>query len=94
MVSGITIGRPTVLTLGYLAPGETDRIELRSFYPFLGLIVEQFHNSVALEGHPALNRVLVGLPKRVRQADGTACTVISLGDPVSFDELVKKPEAW
>ena len=94
MVSRITIGRPTVLTLGYLAPGETDRIELRSFYPFLGLIVEQFHNSVALEGHPALNRVLVGLPKRVRQADGTACTVISLGDPVSFDELVKKPEAW
>jgi len=94
VVSRITIGRPTVLTLGYLAPGETDRIELRSFYPFLGLIVEQFHNSVALEGHPALNRVLVGLPKRVRQADGTACTVISLGDPVSFDELVKKPEAW
>ena len=93
-MSGITIGRPTVLTLGYLAPGETDRIELRSFYPFLGLIVEQFHNSVALEGHPALNRVLVGLPKRVRQADGTACTVISLGDPVSFDELVKKPETW
>ena len=77
-----------------LIPGETDRIELRSFYPFLGLIVEQFHNSVALEGHPALNRVIVGLPKRIRQADGTACTVISLGDPVSFDELVKKPEAW
>jgi hypothetical protein len=94
VVSRIPIGRPTVLTLGYLTPGETDRIELRSFYPFLGLIVEQFHNSVALEGHPALSHVLIGLPKRVRQADGTTCTVISLGDPVSFDELVKKPEAW
>lgn len=74
--------------------GETDRIELRSFYPFLGLIVEQFHNSVALEGHPALSRVLVGSPKLIRQADGTTCTVVSLGDSVSFDELVKNPEAW
>lgn len=94
MVSRIAVGRPTVLTLGYLVPGETDRIELRSFYPFLALIVEQFHNSVALEGHPALNHVLVGSPKRIRQANGTVCTVVSLGDPVSFDELVKKPEAW
>jgi len=55
---------------------------------------QQFHNSVALEGHAALNHVLVGLPKQIRQADGTSCTVISLGDPVAFDELVKKPEAW
>jgi len=94
VVSRIAVGRPTVLTLGYLVPGETDRIELRCFYPFLALIVEQFHNSVALEGHPALSHTLVGLPKRIRQADGTVCTVISLGDPVSFDELVKKPEAW
>ena len=90
-VSGIAIGRPIVLNL---IPGETDRIELRSFYPYLALIVEQFHNSVALEGHPALNHMIVGRPKRIRQANGTACTVISLGDPVSFDELVQKPEAW
>ena len=32
--------------------------------------------------------------KRIRQADGIPCIVISLGDSVSFDELVKKPEAW
>ena len=77
-----------------LTPGETDRIELHSFYPFLGLIIEQFHNSVALEGHPALNHIIVGGLKRIRQADGTFCTVVSLGDQVSFDELVKKARAW
>jgi hypothetical protein len=74
--------------------GETDRIELRAFYPFLGLIIEQFHNSVALEGHPALNHIIVGGLKQIPQADGTSCTVISLGDQVSFDELVKKAKAW
>jgi len=93
-VSEITVNRPTGLTPYYSFPGQTDRIELRSFYPFLALIIEQFHNSVALEGHPALNRSIVGGLKRLHQADGTACTVISLGDSVSFDELVKKPEAW
>lgn len=77
-----------------LFSGKTDRIELRSFYPFLALIIEQFHNSVALEGHPALNRTIVGSPKRIRQADGTYCTVLSLGKPVPFDELVKKPKVW
>ena len=90
-VSGIAIGRPIVLNL---IPGETDRIELRSFYPYLALIVEQFHNSVALEGHPALNHMIVGGPKRIRQVNGTTCTVISLGDPVSFDDFVQKPGAW
>jgi hypothetical protein len=93
-VSGIVTSRPTGLTLCYSFPGETDRIELRSFYPFLALIIEQFHNSVALEGHPALSHVITGGLKRIRQANGTACTVISLGEPVSFGELVKKPEAW
>jgi len=93
-VSRIAPSPPTGLTLCYSFLGETDRIELRSFYPFLALIVEQFHNSVALEGHPALTHVIVGGIKQIRQADGTACSVISLGDHVSFDELVKKPEAW
>lgn len=67
---------------------------MRSFYPFLGLIIEQFHNSVALEGHPALSHVIVGGQKQIRQADGTSCTVISLGEHVPFDELVQKPKAW
>ena len=93
-MSWVTVSRSTSLTFRHLIPGKTDRIELRSFYPFLGLIVEQFHNSVALEGHPALSHTIVGALKRIRQANGTPCTVISLGDPVSFDELVKKPEAW
>ena len=77
-----------------MSSGETDRIELRSFYPFLALIIEQFHNSVALEGHPALSHTIVGGLKKIRQADGTCYTVVSLGEHVSFDELVQKPRAW
>jgi len=93
-VSGTTASHSKGLTFSHLIPGKTDRIELRAFYPFLGLIVEQFHNSVALEGHPALSHTIVSGLKRIRQANGTPCTVVSLGDSVSFDELVKKPEAW
>lgn len=93
VVNKIAIRCRTDLTT-YPSPGETDRIELRSFYPFLGLIVEQFHNSVALEGHPALNHIIVDGLKQIHQADGTSYTVISLGDQVSFNELVKKPKAW
>ena len=67
VVGGVVTSCSTGLILRHLIPGKTDRIELRSFYPFLGLIVEQFHNSVTLEGHPALSHTFVGSLKRPRQ---------------------------
>ncbi|KAJ2924609.1 hypothetical protein H1R20_g12480, partial [Candolleomyces eurysporus] len=80
--------------------GETDRIELGSFYPLIAFIMELQRNDPFKPSHRALGHQIVNSPNPwdeesvVRLPDGSASRLIILGDEMLFPTMGPAPQDW